>query len=66
MKVGLLVTAFQVVGPLHFCRRRYPAFSWIVRGWFEDQQVVMKSAEFRKTFGPRRAVDARAEAAVAV
>ncbi len=50
-KVGLVVTAFQMVGAIHYAQRRYPPFSWVVRGWFEDKQVVMRSGEFRKTFG---------------
>lgn len=54
-KLGLTVTAFQMVGVVHYRRRRYPAFSWIVRGWYEDEQVVMTSQEFRRMFGQRRA-----------
>lgn len=54
-KVGLTVTAFQMIGPIYYNRRRYPPYSWIVRGWFEDLQVVMTSLEFRKTFGERKA-----------
>lgn len=54
-RLGLTVTAFQMIGVVHYRCRRYPPFSWIVRGWYEEQQVVMTSQEFRKTFGERKA-----------
>lgn len=54
-KIGLTVTAFQMMGVTYLGRHRYPAYCWIVRGWFDDAQVVMRAGEFRRLFGDRKA-----------